>query len=124
MAVQYEVDKMKRKLQYSDDPFKQDVARNEPVLMLTAIFDACMQLFIGIQQAKIGDFIQFITRNKQGRNLFTLAIYRGAYKLDPAAVLASREGTLVEGAMSRSVTEELKSEVSFRQSPGGMWVRH
>lgn len=119
-TVQHEVDKMKRKLLSFDDPFsvRRGLAQTEPVQILTSLFESCLELFPGFQKVQVTNFIQFVTKNKRGRDLFTLAIYRGAYKLD-TAILAPGESASVGIGMCPSATEELRrNEESFRQSPG------
>ena len=118
--VQHEVDKIKRKLLSYDDPssLRRGLAQTEPVQILTSIFESCLELFSGFQKVQVANFIQFVTKNKRGRDLFTLAIYRGAYKLD-TAILASGESVSVGSSTCSSTTEELRrNEESFRQPPG------
>ena len=111
--VQYEVNKMQSKLLTSANPLSIEV--KEPVQILTDIFQACMQLFQGLQKNKVTDFIHFITRNSRCRNLFALAIYRGAYGIEKSSSL---EESFCDN--SRQPADELlrRSEDFFRQPPG------
>ncbi len=89
----HEVEKLKRQLTYSSDPLsiRRNLAKKEPVQILIEVFEAFSKNFLGMQQHRINDFLQCVTRDTRMRRLFLLAVYEGAYGLPVDKLVAGED---------------------------------
>ena len=83
IVLQHETEKLRKKLSgsHADDPLsiRRELAGKGPIQILSSIFNACNNYFIGPHLAKVGAFMQMVTEKAALRHLFLLAIYEGAY---------------------------------------------
>ena len=84
--LSHEVGLLKRKFSdpRNDDPLSimRDMAGKDPVIILSTVFETCMHYLGPFQKGKLADFVQFFLKNKALRDMFLLAIYKGAYSAD------------------------------------------
>ena len=84
--VTHEIDQVRRKLASFNDPLavSRHVTAKDPIVLLTDIFEIFLAYLSGYQSAKVEGFLQLLSNpNHQWvRQMFMLAIYRGAYGVE------------------------------------------
>ena len=85
-VLSHQTDLLKRKFSnpQNKDPLSimQDMAGKDPVIILSTVFETCMEYVGPYQSARLNDFFQNFLKNKSMRNMFLLAIYKGAYSAE------------------------------------------
>lgn len=84
--VTHEIDQVRRKLASFNDPLTVNryLTAKDPIVLLTDIFSIFLDYLSGYQSAKVNGFLQLLSNpNHQWvRQMFMLAIYRGAYGVE------------------------------------------
>ena len=85
-VLAHETSLLKRKFSdpRNDDPLSimRDLARKDPIMILSTMFETCLQYIGPYHRGRLNEFIQYFLRNKSLRDIFLLAIYKGAYSAD------------------------------------------
>ena len=80
--IVHEVDQVRRKLASLRDPRSSVVAMKDPSVLLMDIFSVFSNYLPGYQSAKVNGFFQLLSKQEHVKQMFLLAIYRGAYNIE------------------------------------------
>lgn len=82
--VMHEIDQVRRKLASFNDPLavNRHVTAKDPIALLADIFGIFLDYLSGYQSAKVDGFLQLLSNHQWVRQMFMLAIYRGAYGVE------------------------------------------
>lgn len=82
--VMHETDQVRRKLASLNDPLavNRHVTAKDPIVLLINIFEIFLNYLSGYQSAKVNGFLQLLSNQQWVRQVFLLAIYKGAYGVE------------------------------------------
>ena len=114
--VMHEIDQVRRKLTSFCDPHNKHITAKDPTALVTDVFGIFLTYLSGYQSAKVNGFLQLLSKQEQVKQMFLLAIYRGAYGVIERGISESREDDRNGLHWSRKQPEE-----SFRRTRGKCW---